>query len=59
MIVLGYMFFVQTMGFAKKICLKTGIAGEKKARRTLIHSALLGGTEPLNCGRLISPKVNA
>jgi len=35
------------------------IAGEKKTRKTLIHSALLRGTEPLNCGRLISPKANA
>jgi hypothetical protein len=39
--------------------LKTGIAGEKKARKTLIRSAPLRGTEPLNCGRLISPKANA
>jgi hypothetical protein len=45
--------------FATKICLKTVIAGEKKTRKTLIHSALLRGTEPLNCGRLISPKANA
>jgi len=56
---MGYKFFVQTIVFSIKICIKTRIAGEKKARRTLIHSALLRGTEPLNCGGLLSPKANA
>jgi hypothetical protein len=40
MIVMGYKFFVHRFDI-----LKTGIAGEKKARKTLIHSALLRGTK--------------
>jgi hypothetical protein len=55
MIVIGYKFLVQ----ARVVCVKIGVTGEKKARKTLIYSALLRGTEPLKCGCLISPRADA
>jgi hypothetical protein len=59
MLVLGYKFLLQTIEIFRQKMRRTQIAGEEKVRKTLIHSALLRGTKPLNCGRLISPGANA